>query len=68
MPQREREHDPRPQEQHRDTQPGSPPPDSLGPQRAAGEALYAAGDAAIRQALSGNSQQFNTLVEQEGGQ
>lgn len=68
MPLRERENDPRDQEPNFNAQGASSPDDNLAAQRAAGEAFFAAGDAAIHRAISGNSQEFNALVEQEGGQ
>jgi hypothetical protein len=45
-----------------------PTPDSLDELRAAGEAFLAAGDAAIRRALSGDSEAFLHATRQRGGE
>jgi hypothetical protein len=41
---------------------------NLGAAHAAGQSLFEAADAAISRALSGDSKQFNEMVEQEGGE
>ncbi len=47
---------------------GSPAASGLNDLRRQAAALQAAADAAIRNALSGNSQAFNASMRQEGGQ
>jgi hypothetical protein len=47
---------------------GNPGTGALNDLRRQAAALHAAADAAIRNALSGNSQAFNTSMRQEGGQ
>ena len=49
-------------------QPGGPGPSGLNELRRQAAALHAAADAAIKNALSGNSQAFNASMRQEGGQ
>ncbi len=46
----------------------APPASSLNEVRRQAVALHAAADAAIRNALSANSQTFNASMRQEGGQ
>ncbi len=47
---------------------GNPGPGSLNDLRRQAAALHAAADAAIKNALSTNSQAFNASMRQEGGQ
>ena len=66
MDQLERNHN----ESNRPPEPptGDPGASSLNDLRRQAAALHAAADAAIRNALSGNSQAFNASMRQEGGQ
>jgi hypothetical protein len=66
MNQLERQHN----ESHRppESPAGDPGASSLNNMRRQAAALHAAADAAIRNALSGNSEAFNASMRQEGGQ